>query len=465
MAYEFILPELGEGITAGDVVNIVVAVGDTVAKDQTLMELETDKAVIEVPSPVDGKVVSINVEKGGKAKVGDVVFTFDARETAPTATTRDLPVAEPETPAVSRDREVAKPEAPAVSRDREVAKPETPAVSRDREVAASKAVDHAAAKIPVAVPPPPTSAPDPVAHTANVPAGPSVRRFARELGVDIALVPGTGEHGRISIEDVKAFVKGAFKSGGVVSGGAYAGIKLPDFSKWGEVSREAMSNVRRKTAENLSAGWATGPQVTQYDKCDITGLEALRKKYGKKAEQLGGKLTMTAILVKVCYHALQKFPQFNASIDMAANEIVYKKYFNIGVATDTDRGLLVPVIKNVSDKNILEVSVELGELAAKARDRKLSLEEMAGGNFTISNLGGIGGVGFSPIVYQPEVAILGVSRASMEPGWNGSEFIPRLILPLSLSYDHRLIDGADAARFLRWICEALEEPFLMSLES
>jgi pyruvate dehydrogenase E2 component (dihydrolipoamide acetyltransferase) len=225
-----------------------------------------------------------------------------------------------------------------------------------------------------------------------------------------------------------------------------------------------MSNVRRKTAENLTASWTTGPQVTQFDKCDITELEALRKLYGKKVEAAGGKLTMTALLVKVCERALKKFPQFNASIDMAANEIIYKKYLNIGVATDTDRGLLVPVLKNVDTKNITEIAVELGVLTDKARDRKLSLEEMAGSNFTISNLGGIGGSYFTPIVYQPDVAILGVSRAAMEPKWNDREFIPRLMLPLALSYDHRLIDGADAARFLRWLCEALEEPFLMSLE-
>lgn len=433
MAYEFILPELGEGITSGDVVNILVAVGDTVAKDQTLMELETDKAVIEVPAPVNGTVASINVAKGGKAAVGQVVFTFDASDAAPAPQTETAPPPIPDQPPAPTTEIPPFPEVKASSLPAAPQQPSNPLPAPMKET-----------------------------HAVDVPAGPSVRRFARELGVDIAIVPGSGERGRISIEDVKAFVKNQFTSKNLAPTGSVA---LPDFTKWGEITREPMSNVRRKTAENLSAGWAVGPQVTQYDKCDITELEALRKKYGKQAEQLGGKLTMTAILAKVCYHALQKFPQFNASIDMARSEIVYKKYFNIGVAADTDRGLLVPVIKNVNEKSIFDISVELGELAAKARDRKLSLEEMAGGNFTISNLGGIGGIGFSPLVYQPEVAILGVSRAALEPQWNGSEFIPRLMLPLSLSYDHRLIDGADAARFLRWICDALEEPFIISLET
>jgi len=225
-----------------------------------------------------------------------------------------------------------------------------------------------------------------------------------------------------------------------------------------------MNKVRETTARHLSYAWATIPHVTQHDKADITELERLRKKYATKAEQAGGKLTVTAILLKVIESALKVFPQFNASIDMNKKEIIYKKYYNIGIAVDTERGLLVPVIRDVDKKNIIQLSIELTEMSQKARNRKLTLEEMQGGNFSISNLGGIGGTAFTPVVNSPDVAILGISRSRMEPVYMDDEFRPRLIMPLSLSYDHRIIDGADAARFLRWVCEALEQPFLLALE-
>ncbi len=225
-----------------------------------------------------------------------------------------------------------------------------------------------------------------------------------------------------------------------------------------------MSGIRLKTAEHLSQAWATVPQVTQFDKADITELEEHRKRFGEKVDAAGGKLTVTAILLKVISSALRAFPQFNASVDLARNEIIYKKYMNVGVAVDTDRGLLVPVIRDVDTKNIMQLSVELSQLAEKARNRKLTLEEMQGGCFTITNLGGIGGIAFSPIVNFPEVAILGISRSNLEPVYTNGNFEPRMMLPLSLSYDHRLIDGADAARFLRWVCQALQDPFLMALE-
>jgi len=238
----------------------------------------------------------------------------------------------------------------------------------------------------------------------------------------------------------------------------------PDFTRWGDVERQAMSNVRRKTAERMSYAWSTVPQVTQYDKADVTTLEELRKRYGQRAEEAGGKLTVTAVALRVVASALKIFPQFAASIDAGRNEIIYKKYFHIGVAVDTDRGLLVPVIRDVDKKNIVELSVELAHAAEKARNRKLALEDMEGGVFTITNLGGIGGTAFSPIVNAPEVAILGISRARMEPVLVNGTFQSRMMLPVSLSYDHRLIDGADAARFLRWVAEALEQPFLLSIE-
>jgi pyruvate dehydrogenase E2 component (dihydrolipoamide acetyltransferase) len=239
---------------------------------------------------------------------------------------------------------------------------------------------------------------------------------------------------------------------------------LPDFSKFGDIETEKMNKLRQTSARHLSYCWQTIPHVTQFDKADITNLEKLRKANGKKAEMAGGKLTMTAILVKVIEAALRKFPEFNASIDMSSQEIIYKKYYNIGIAVDTDRGLLVPVIKNADRKNIIDIAVELSEIAAKARDKKLTMDDMQGGNFSISNLGGIGGTGFTPIVNSPEVAILGVSRAEMVQKYIDGEFKPRLVMPLSLSYDHRIIDGAAAARFLRWVCEVLEEPFNVMLE-
>jgi pyruvate dehydrogenase E2 component (dihydrolipoamide acetyltransferase) len=238
---------------------------------------------------------------------------------------------------------------------------------------------------------------------------------------------------------------------------------LPDFSQWGEVEVQPMRNIRRITAERLSAAWAAIPHVTQCDKADITELEKLRQKYAQKAEKAGGKLTITAIALKVMAGALERFPQFNSSVDMAGQSIVLKKYVHIGVAVDTDRGLIVPVIRDVDKKNIVELSVELSQFAEKTKAGKLTPAEMQGGSFTISNLGGIGGTYFTPIINSPEVAILGMSRAATEPAWNGSAFEPRLMMPLSLSYDHRVIDGADGARFLRWVCEAFEQPFLLSL--
>ena len=285
-----------------------------------------------------------------------------------------------------------------------------------------------------------------------------MRLLARELGIDIALVPGSGPGGRISIDDVKAYCKmlnTTRPSGGV----ATSTQPLPNFTKWGSVRREAMNNVRKKTAEHLSHAWVSIPHVTQFDKVDITELEKLRKTISNTNK----KISVTPFIIKVVATALKKFPQFNSSIDMTTQEIVYKDYVNIGIAVDTDRGLIVPVLKNVDKMTILQISDELTAMAERARIRKTTIEEMQGGCFTISNLGGIGGTSFTPIVNWPEVAILGVSRGSMEPVYTDGQFIPRLILPLSLSYDHRIIDGADGARFIRWVCEAIQQPFLLDL--
>lgn len=303
-----------------------------------------------------------------------------------------------------------------------------------------------------------------------MPAAPSVRRLARELGVDLHGVTGSGVLGRISAADVRAFAQGApttvAASGAAPAGPSVAAAPLPDFSRWGEVTRTPMTGIRKATVRSMSNAWSTVPMVTHFDDADITELEVIRKRYQPKVEAAGAKLTPTAILVKVVAAALRRFPDFNASIDVATQEVVHKRYVNVGVAVDTDAGLLVPVIKDADRKNLVELSIDLGELAAKARDRKLTPDEMQGGNFSISNLGGIGGHAFTPIVNPPDVAILGVSRSKMTPVWNPetSTFEPRLMMPLALTYDHRLIDGAAAARFLRWVCTALEEPFLVALE-
>jgi pyruvate dehydrogenase E2 component (dihydrolipoamide acetyltransferase) len=301
---------------------------------------------------------------------------------------------------------------------------------------------------------PPAAAPART-EAASVPAAPSTRRYARELGVEIAEVPGTGPGGRIGQADVKEHVKTLLAGGGARRAAA---TPLPDFSKWGAVDVQPMSNIRRKTAEHLSAGWNAIPLVTQFDKADITDLEVFRQTYARRVEKTGGKLTVTAVLLKIVALALDRFPQFASSVDMANQTIVYKQYRHVGIAVDTPNGLLVPVIRDVDRKTIAEIAAELATVSQKARARKLSLDDMSGGVFTISNLGGIGGTAFTPLVNAPEVAILGVSRGTTEPVFVDGEFEAREMLPLSLSYDHRVIDGADGARFLRFIAEALEQP-------
>jgi pyruvate dehydrogenase E2 component (dihydrolipoamide acetyltransferase) len=318
--------------------------------------------------------------------------------------------------------------------------------------------------------PAPAAAPSTPARSDGraAPASPAVRRLAREIGVNINDVEGTGPNGRITQEDAKEHARRILSSVGSASAFGAGTLarparQLPDFSKFGEVERQAWTNIRRVTAEHLSYAWNAIPHVTQFDKADVTELEALRKRHKEQVAKAGGNLTVTAMLVRILATAVRKFPQFNASIDTERGEIVFKKYLNIGVAVDTDRGLLVPVIRSADEKNITQIAVELNQLAERARDRKLTPDDMSGGSITISNLGGIGGTYFTPIVNWPEVAILGVSRGAIEPVWKDGKFEPVQRLPLSLSYDHRVIDGADAMRFLRWVVQAIEQPFLLSL--
>ena len=443
VATEFRLPELGENITQGDLVRLMVSPGATVSEGQPVMELETDKAVVEVPSSVSGVVKDVQVSPGQKIKVGQVIFTLLNGSTSQSTTK----------PSVSHNQETRIAFQAAIQAE---GKTEEEALPPDQPKAAPVAtfsmpldLDRAAG----------------VDHRGPVPAAPHVRRLARELGVDIHNVAGSGPGGRINEDDVKAYTKQLLLSGaGTATPTHFKQPALPDFSKWGKIERVSMRGVRRKTAEHMWEAWSSIPHVTQNDKADITELEQLRTRFGPKAAEAGGKMTVTAIALKVCASALKIFPQFNASIDMEKEEIVYKQFINIGVAVDTERGLLVPVIRDVDKKNIVELAAELTGLSKKARDKKLAPADMEGGTFTITNLGGIGGTGFSPIVNYPEVAILGLSRSSMEPVWLNGKFEPRQVIPLSLSYDHRLIDGADAARFLRWIAEAFEQPFLLSVQ-
>ena len=433
---EFKVPELGENVAQGDVTRVLVKVGDTIAKEQPVVELETDKATIEVPSSVAGTVKEIKVKAGDKVKVGAVVLTVDDNGAGAAA-----------------PKQEAKP--------KQEEKPPEKVVSMPKR-------DSAPAAAPEA--PPPAQPVQPKVRPAEglaAAASPSVRRLAREIGVDINDVQGSGSGGRISDEDVKEHARRILSSVGATATRPAVGpaptVPLPDFAKWGPIDRQPMTNIRRKTAEHLSHAWTTVPHVTQCDKADITPMEELRSKFRKQVEQAGGNLTVTAVLVKVLAVAVKQFPQFNASLDEANGAIVYKKYVNVGVAVDTEFGLLVPVIRNADQKNITQIAVELHQLSEKARSKKLTLEEMSGGGISISNLGGIGGTYFTPIVNWPEVAILGVSRGIIEPVWRDGKFEPRQLLPLSLSYDHRVIDGADAMRFLRWVVQAIEQPFLLSL--
>jgi pyruvate dehydrogenase E2 component (dihydrolipoamide acetyltransferase) len=453
-AGEFKLPELGENISQGDLVRLMIAPGAKVSEGQPVMELETDKAVVEVPSSVSGVVKEIKVKEGEKVKVGQVIFTLEGGAVAAAAPSR------PRTSPVEHVSGQHGARLAFQAAIRAEGKTEEQALPPDQPQPGVPAFSMPAQLGKVAG----------TEHRQPVPAAPHVRRLAREVGVDIYEVKGSGPGGRVSEEDVKAYAKALLSAAAQSSSraGHFAPPQLPDFAKWGKIERVSMRGVRRKTAEHLVEAWNTIPHVTQQDRADITELEQLRARFAPKAEEAGGKMTITAIALKVCAAALKVFPQFNASIDVEKEEIVYKQYINIGVAADTDRGLLVPVIRDVDKKNIVELAVELSQLSKKAREKKLTPADMEGGTFTITNLGGIGGIGFTPIVNHPEVAILGLSRSRMEPEWIGSKengkFEPRLILPLSLSYDHRLIDGADAARFLRWVAEAFEQPFLLSVQ-
>ncbi len=439
------VPEVSDGVTKGTVIAVAVAAGDQVEADQTLLEMETDKAVVAIPAPSACTITEVRVAEGDEVAIGQVIMTAAAAGQEAKASTPGGETAPAKTPEPAPEELPAEPESPD--------EPESPAETAAPAAAAAPQADAVDLR---------------TNRTGELvaPAAPSVRRLARDLGVDIYQVQGTGPAGRISEDDVRGFVREAMQriTGGgprpAATGefpGLHAQRPLPDFTRWGPVHTEPLPSIRRITADAMGYAWSTIPMVTQQDQADITDLEAFRKDSNRTAAP-EAKLTMTAILLKVCAAALQAFPRFNSSLDLAHQELIFKDHVHIGVAVDTPNGLLVPVVRDADRKGIELLAGELNELAGRARQRKLTPAEMEGGTFTISNLGGIGGTSFNPIVYAPQVAILGVSRARNQPVWDGESFGPRLVMPLTLTYDHRVIDGADGARFLRWICAALEQP-------
>lgn len=416
------VPDLGD-IDSAEIIEVNVAVGDELEKEQVIVVVESDKASLEIPAPSAGKVESVAVKVGDKVGTGDALLTMAVAGGKPAADTK----------AEAPDKSETKP-APASA-------PEQPTTEHKPAPATSQ----------------PTAA-DSGSPSKPVHAGPAVRKLAREMGVDLAQVNGTGPKGRILKEDVHAWVKQRLEGAPAAAGGGLA-VELPeiDFSQFGEIERLELNKLRKVSAKNLTRSWLTIPHVTQHEMADITGLEAFRKQQNKALEKEGVKLTMLAFLVSACARALQEFPRFNSSLENSGEGLIQKHYINIGIAVDTPNGLVVPVIKDADKKGLKAIAQEMGELAEKARNRKLTPADMKGGTFSISSLGGIGGTAFTPIVNWPEVAILGVSRSDMQPVWDGEQFQPRLMLPLSLSYDHRVIDGADAARFTTYLSQLLTD--------
>ncbi|MHC1661553.1 dihydrolipoyllysine-residue acetyltransferase [Stenotrophomonas maltophilia] len=441
-AVEARVPDIGD-YTDIPVIEVLVAVGDTVKKDQGLVTLESDKATMEVPSSVAGVVKELKVKVGDTLSQGNVVAIIEAEGAAAPAPTREAAAA---APAAAETATQVEP----------VAVPAQPDKLAAREIASAGAPSS-----------PPVQFNADGVLPAKVPyATPAVRVFARELGVDLLQISGTEKGGRITKGDVQKFVKAALSGGVPAAGGTAAaaggGLNLlpwpkVDFSKFGETEVQPLSRIKKISGANLARNWAMIPHVTQFDQADITDLEALRVALNKENEKAGIKLTMLAFLIKASAAALKKFPEFNASLDASGENLTLKKYFNIGFAADTPNGLVVPVIRDVDKKGVVQIAQETGELAKKARDGKLGPADMSGGCFSISSLGGIGGTAFTPIVNAPEVAILGVSKSSIQPVWNGKEFAPKLLLPLSLSYDHRVIDGALAARFTTYLSQVLAD--------
>ncbi|MCK9490010.1 MAG: dihydrolipoyllysine-residue acetyltransferase [Xanthomonadales bacterium] len=472
---EATVPDIG-GFEDVPVIELLVAVGDTVKADQGLVTLESDKATMEVPAPFAGVIKELKVAVGDGIGEGSVVAMIevadedggpdgdqDAGKKGDDA--KSATEAKADTPPADAGKADAADTGAGSDKDDDDKDRggKAKADAKDDADSAAASNDKAQTQGPTSSPPVSFDA-DQVAP-AKVPyASPAVRAFARELGVDLAQVKGSARGGRISREDVSGFVKSALAGDGAGAATARAGGGLDllpwpkvDFSKFGEIESKPLSRIKKISGANLARNWAMIPHVTQFDEADITGLEALRVQLNKEHAKAGIKLTLLAFLMKAVVAGLKKFPEFNASLDADGEALVLKKYFHIGFAADTPNGLVVPVIRDVDRKGIIELAEETSELAAKARDGKLGPAQMSGGCFSISSLGGIGGTAFTPIINAPEVAILGVSRSAMKPVWNGDKFKPRLMLPMSLSYDHRVIDGAAAARFSAWLAQVLAD--------
>jgi pyruvate dehydrogenase E2 component (dihydrolipoamide acetyltransferase) len=415
-----LVPDIGN-FKDVSVIEVAVKAGDKVSAEQTLITVETDKATMDVPAPFGGVVKEMKVKVGDKVSEGDLIALMQASGAA----------AQAAAPAAAPAPTAAAPAAPAAA-----AKP-------------------APAATPVAAAPAAPAAPSGSTH-----ASPSIRRFARDLGVDLSKVRGSGEKGRVTKDDVQNFVKQSLASGGTAAGGALPGL-LPwpevDFAKFGAVEAKPLSRIKKISGANLHRNWVMIPHVTQFEEADISEMEAFRKELGAEYAKQNIKITPLAFMLKACAITLKHFPDFNASLDVSGENLILKKYIHIGVAVDTPDGLMVPVIRDVDQKGIVQLAKELGEVSARARDKKITAADMQGGCFTISSLGGIGGTSFTPIINAPEVAILGVSRSSMKPVWKDGEFVPRLMLPLSLSYDHRVIDGAAGARFTTYLAHVLSD--------
>lgn len=448
------VPDIGD-FKEVEVIELLVKAGDTIKVDQSLITVESDKASMEIPSSHAGVVKEVKVKLGDKIAEGALVLLLEESGAA----AAPAPAAEP-----------AKAEAPAAA--------PAPAPAPAPVAAPAPApAPVAAAPAPEPVAAPAAPAPAPAAPVAAAPvsaanskahASPSIRKFARELGVDLGKVGGTGPKGRITQEDVQNYVKGVIAAGPVtaaaapVQSGGGAGLDLLpwpslDFSKFGSTTLQPLSRIKKISGPNLHRNWVMIPHVTQYDEADVTELEELRKSSNTALAKSGIKLTMLAFVIKACVAALKKYPEFNSSLDAAGENLILKQYYNIGFAADTPQGLVVPVVKGVDQKSVTQIAQEMGELSAQAREGKLKPADMQGATFTISSLGGIGGTYFTPLINAPEVAIIGLSKTSMKPVWDGKQFVPRLIMPLSLSYDHRVIDGAQGARFVTYLSEVLND--------
>jgi len=440
------LPDVGD-FQDIEIIEILIAVGDEVEAEQSIIVLESDKATMEIPSPVSGKVESVDVKTGDRLNEGDKIATLSSVDAVPSKE----PAAEQSKTA--EQSKAAEPE-PA-----EQSASSAPAEIPDETEPAPKSAGKAPGK--ALRPHPGTVAGDVGTDNSKmIHASPSIRRYARELGVDLQQIIGSGSKGRISKADVKAFVKSAMS--GAPSGAGSGGLSVSampevDHAKFGEIERVALSRIKKISGAHLHRSWVTVPHVTQFDEADITDLEAFRKSLAKEAERKAVRLTPLIFLMKAVVTALQEYPNFNSSLDASGENLIMKKYFHIGIAVDTPNGLVVPVVRDVDKKGVFELASELGDISLRARDGKLSPADMQGGCFTISSLGGIGGTNFTPIVNAPEVAILGVSRSRMQPVYIDGEFQPRLMLPLGLSYDHRVIDGAQAARFSSFLSQVISD--------